>query len=81
MPLFRRCDGELVPNLDPIRRMMPLVMCRRNESIVYHTIRWDISRARVWLRNYNRSRRERPHATLSIWFFTPVLECFMRARV
>jgi len=37
MPLFRRCDGELVKSVDPIRQMMPLVMRGRNQSIVYHT--------------------------------------------
>ena len=44
MPLFRRCDGQPVPNLDPIRRMMPPVMRGRNDPIVYHTKRLDISR-------------------------------------
>ncbi len=63
MPLFRRSDGEPVPNLDPIRRMMPLIMHGRNHSVVYHTTRWDIGRARLWLRNYNRGRGERPQAT------------------
>lgn len=75
MPLFRRCDGEPVPNLDPIRRMMPLIMRGRNDSIVYHTTRWDIGRARIWLRNYNQSRGERPQAT----FFHLVL--YASARV
>jgi hypothetical protein len=64
MPLFHRCDGDLVPNLDPIRRMMPLIMPGRNDSIVYHTTRLEIERTRIWLRNYNRGRGERPHATL-----------------
>ncbi|MGA8089880.1 MAG: hypothetical protein WCA10_21600 [Terracidiphilus sp.] len=63
MPLFHRCDGDLVPNLDPIRCMMPLVMPGRNDSIVYHTTRWDIGRTRIWLQNYNGSRGERPRAT------------------
>jgi hypothetical protein len=63
MPLFHRCDGDPVPNLDPIRRMMPLIMPGRNQSIVYHTTRWNIGQARNWLRNYNRSRGERPRAT------------------
>ncbi|MDR3741885.1 MAG: 2-oxo acid dehydrogenase subunit E2 [Terracidiphilus sp.] len=63
MPLFRRSDGDLVPNLDPIRRMMPLIMPGRNQSVVYHTTRWDIARARIWLRNYNRNRGERARAS------------------
>ncbi len=64
MPLFHRCDGEPVPNLDPIRRMMPLIMPGRNHSVVYHTTRWDVGRARNWLRDYNRGRGARPQATL-----------------
>lgn len=64
MPLFRRCDGELVKNIDPVRRLMPLVIHGRNESIIYHTTQWRIAKARAWLRNYNRTRGERAHATL-----------------
>ncbi|MGA2170897.1 MAG: hypothetical protein ABSG62_22150 [Terracidiphilus sp.] len=74
MPLFHRCDGEPVPNLDPIRRMMPLIMPGRNHSVVYHTTRWNIGRARIWLRNYNRGRGERPQAT----FFHLVLYASVR---
>jgi len=64
MPFFKRSDGDLVPGLDPIRRMMPLIMPRRNDSVVYHKMRWDITRARKWLRAFNSSRQNKPHATL-----------------
>jgi pyruvate/2-oxoglutarate dehydrogenase complex dihydrolipoamide acyltransferase (E2) component len=64
MPLFRRCDGELVKNIDPIRRMMPVVMRGRNDSIIYHTTQWAIAEARAWLRHYNRTRGAKPPATL-----------------
>jgi hypothetical protein len=64
MPLFRRSDGTLVKNLDPVRRMMPLIMRGRNESVVYHNARYDVTCARIWLRNFNRSRAPSPHATL-----------------
>lgn len=64
MPLFRRCDGELVKNIDPIRRMMPFIMRGRNDSIIYHTTQWDIAEARAWLRHYNRARRSGTPATL-----------------
>jgi pyruvate/2-oxoglutarate dehydrogenase complex dihydrolipoamide acyltransferase (E2) component len=64
MPLFRRCDGELVKNIDPIRRMMPVVMRGRNDSIIYHTTQWEIAEARAWLRHYNRTRGAKPPATL-----------------
>ena len=65
MPLFRRCDGELVKNIDPIRRMMPFIMRGRNDSIIYHTTQWDIAEARAWLRHYNRTRRSGTPATFS----------------
>src|SRR5712692_4794470 len=64
MPLFRRPDGDLVKDVAPVRRMMPLLMRGRNESIIYHAIQWDIAEARAWLRNYNRSRASRHRATL-----------------
>src|ERR1700757_1917726 len=64
MPLFRRCDGELVTNLDPLRRMMPLLMRERNQSLIFHTTEWDIAGARAWLRSYNRHRNGNLHATL-----------------
>jgi hypothetical protein len=64
VPLFRRCDGEPVKNIDPIRRMMPFIMRGRNDSIIYHTTEWDIAEARTWLRHYNRTRRSGAQATL-----------------
>jgi 2-oxoacid dehydrogenases acyltransferase (catalytic domain) len=64
MPLFRRCDGDLVKNIDPIRRMMPFVMPGRNDSAIYHTTQWEISEARAWLRNFNQNRGSDTPATL-----------------
>lgn len=64
MPLFSRCDGKLVRNLDPMRRIIPYVMGGRNESAVNHTTQWEIAEARAWLRNYNRTRGPAPQATL-----------------
>ena len=64
MPLFRRCDGELVKDVDPMRRMMPFIMRGRNDSIIYHTTQWDIAKARAWLRHYNRAHRSSVQATL-----------------
>lgn len=64
MPLFRRCDGELVKNIDPMRRIVPYVLGRRNQSVVYHTTQWEIAEARAWLRSYNRTRGSGPQATL-----------------
>jgi hypothetical protein len=65
MPLFRRCDGEVLRDVGPLRRMMPRIMRGRNESIIFHTSQWDIAAARMWLRAFNRNRREQtPPATL-----------------
>ena len=65
MPLFRRCDGELVRDAAPLRRMMPRLMRGRNDSIVFHSSQWEIAAARSWLRAFNRHRREgTPPATL-----------------
>ena len=64
MPLFRRCDGVVIKNIDPIRRMMPFVMPGRNDSAIYHTTQWDIAEARAWIRSYNQNRGSRTPATL-----------------
>jgi len=64
MPLFRRCDGELVTDLSDVRRMMPYLMPRRNDSVVYHAMQMKVSKASAWIREYNRHRPRREHATL-----------------
>jgi hypothetical protein len=64
MPLFRRPDGDLIKDLDPVRKMMPFVMRGRNESIIFQDTEWEVTRAREWLRKYNRARTGQPRATL-----------------
>lgn len=59
MPLFRRPDGDLVRDLPPVRAIVPYLMRRRNESAVYHEARYDVGRARAWLRAYNRAHEDR----------------------
>ena len=59
MPLFRRPDGDLVRDLPPVRGIVPYLMRRRNESAVYHEALYDVTRARIWLRAYNRSHADR----------------------
>ena len=59
MPLFRRPDGDRVRDLPPVRAIVPHLMRRRNESAVYHEARYDVGRARAWLRAYNRSHADR----------------------
>jgi hypothetical protein len=62
MPLFSRSDGDLVRGEDPVRRIMPYLMRRRNESCVYQETVYRIAKARIWLKAYNRAHR--PRATL-----------------
>ena len=59
MPIFRRPDGELVRGEAPVRSIMPYLMRGRNESAVYHEARYDVGRARAWLRAYNRAHAHR----------------------
>jgi hypothetical protein len=59
MPLFPRCDGDLVAGEPPVRRVMPYLMRGRNESAVYQETVYRVARARTWLRAYNRSHAER----------------------
>jgi len=59
MPLFRRADGDPVPNVAPIRRIQLALMRRRNESAVYHESLFGIDGARAWLKAYNRAHEAR----------------------
>lgn len=60
MPLFGRPDGTLVKDLSPVRYIMPFVMVGRNESVIFHEESYDISRTRVWLREFNRAHPDMP---------------------
>jgi hypothetical protein len=62
MPLFRRPDGDLVRDEVPVRQLMPYLMTRRNESVVFQETTYRIATARAWLRRYNRAHH--PRATL-----------------
>jgi len=62
MPLFRRPDGDLVRGESAVRRIMPYLMRRRNESAVTHDTLFRIAAARAWLKAYNRAHH--PRATL-----------------
>lgn len=59
MPIFRRHDGDLIRGEPPMRRIMPYLMRRRNESVVYHDAVYQIERTREWLKAYNRTHDER----------------------
>ena len=53
MPLFRRCDGDLIRDEAPSRVILPYLMWGRNESIILHESICDITRTRGWLRAFN----------------------------
>lgn len=69
MPLFRRSDGDLVTDENPVRRMIPYLMRGRNESAVYHDEWVDLSRARPWLREYNRAHQDDPVTLFHLCLF------------
>jgi hypothetical protein len=68
MPLFRRSDGDLVTELSDTQRIMPFVMRKRNESVVFHTMQLKIKETRAWLREYNRTHGKHQHASLFYLF-------------
>lgn len=59
MPLFSRHDGDPVHGLPPVRLIMPFLLRRRSESVVFHDSAYEIAAARAWLRAYNRTHAER----------------------
>jgi hypothetical protein len=59
MPLFRRSDGVPVAGLPAVRRLMPYLMTSKAESVVLHDAVYDLSRARPWLKAYNRAHPDR----------------------
>lgn len=62
MPLFKRSDGDLVSGESPLRRVVPYVMSRRSDSLVFHTARYRVGKARRWLAALERAGG--PHLTL-----------------
>jgi len=57
-----------VTELTDSRRMMPLVMRKRNESIVFHTMQFKVAETHAWLREYNRAHGKHQHASLFYLF-------------
>jgi hypothetical protein len=57
----RRPDATLVRDAAPLRRFMPFISPRRNESLVYFAQEIDVERALLFVEERNRSRpKERP---------------------
>ncbi len=60
----RRPDGELVRDLPAVRRFMPFLSPRRNESLVYFAQEVDVEPALGFLERVNRDRRADRRVTL-----------------
>jgi len=69
MPWFKRPDGDLVTDENPVRRMIPYLMRGRNESAIYHDEWVDLSRTRPWLREYNRAHPDNPATMFHLMLF------------
>jgi hypothetical protein len=59
-----RPDGTLVRDLAPVRRFMPFISPRRNESLVYYAQEVDVEAALVFLERRNASRPKDAPLTL-----------------
>src|SRR5262249_16063729 len=53
MPLFSRSDGTLIKTESAVRQIMPYLMRGRNEAVVYHETRYDLTRTLPWLAAQN----------------------------
>jgi hypothetical protein len=60
----RRPDATLVPNLSPMRRIMPHISPRRNDSVFYYQQRMEVEAALEFLAKHNRERPEDRPITL-----------------
>jgi hypothetical protein len=69
MPLFKRPDGDLVTDENPVRRMIPYLMRGRNESAIYHDEWIDLTRTKPWLREYNRTHQDNPATMFHLCLF------------
>jgi hypothetical protein len=53
MTLFQRSDADLIPELSPMRRIMPYLMPSRPASVVYHAQQLDLSRTLPFIETWN----------------------------
>jgi len=57
--LFRRSDGVEIRGLSLVRRIMPIVMPTRSESVVYHEMVLDLSRTLPFVDDWNRTHDDK----------------------
>ncbi len=70
MPLFRRCDGDLIRDESPSRLILPYLLRGRNESIILHESVCDISGTRRWLRSFNQAAPEKAATLFHLFLWT-----------
>ncbi len=70
---FKRADGELVKNESVLRRMMPYLMPRRNDSVVYFEQTVDVTNVLQYLSDLKRKNNEQ-----DITFFHVFLACLVQ---
>ena len=68
-PFGDRPDGILVRGESAMREMMPYLMRRRNESVVYHEASYDVTAALEWLEAYNRRHTEARATLLDLFLW------------
>lgn len=56
--LFRRSDGVEVRHLSLVRRIMPVMMPTRNESVVFYEMVLDLSRTLPFIEEWNRTHED-----------------------
>lgn len=64
MALRRRTDGTLVPDIPPLRRVIPYLMRTRTESLVYFQQRIEVDELVTWLEETNAGRPHDERVTL-----------------
>lgn len=72
MALKRRSDGTYVPDLPPLRRVIPYLMRTRTESLVYFQQRIEVDRLLTWLEETNAGRPHDERITLFHVFLTAI---------
>lgn len=57
--LFRRSDGVELERVPLVRRIMPIVMPTRNESVVFYEMLLDLSRTLPFIEDWNRAHEDK----------------------
>lgn len=75
MPLWWRPDGDYVKDLSRIRRMIPYVMDKRNESIVFYDQKVNVEKLDLFLENFEKKTgRKITYMPLIVWAVVQVMK-------